>query len=315
MPGETGPQRLGVGGIALRALAVAVWLLVPVRAWGLQLPEPEPEAGVEAAADTGIDDPYAADADLYAPDAEDGDEEADLSEWLGDDWLEVGEPDPLEPINRPIFGFNNAVETWLLTPMSRGYAFVVPDPGRRAVRRFVDNLASPAIFVNQVLQLKPRRAGVTLVRFTVNSTVGVVGFMDVAAKMGLERDHADFGQTLALLGIASGPYLVIPIFGPSTVRDAVGDLVDRALRPQTYILGIGLLEVILAGAGEGIVRHERYMEHLEALRESSVDFYATMRNVYFQSRAQELRAAGVQADGTGREPRPESEDDAVAEAP
>lgn len=260
---------------------------------GLALVVAAPAAALRAPDNVVSEDPYADDASLYAPEDEaaPADETADADDEFGLDSFDIAEPDPLEPVNRKVFGFNQAIDDWLLSPVARGYAFVVPEPGRRAVRRMFENFSLPPVFVNQVLQLRPKGAGVTLARFTINSTVGLVGLFDVAEKMGIDGQRADFGQTLAMVGIGSGPYVVLPVFGPSTVRDAFGDLVDRMLMPQTYFLG--LTELLVLGGGQGLVTYEAYQEYLERLRESSVDFYATMRNVYFQNRARELREAGI----------------------
>jgi ABC-type transporter lipoprotein component MlaA len=153
-----------------------------------------------------------------------------------DDWLfedEAAEPavaDPLEPGNRVVFGFNELLNRALLDPISRAYSFVVPDVGRRAVRRFFLNLSEPGAFINALLQKRLRDAGATGARFLINSTLGVAGALDPATPWGFERRHADFGQTLFSYGVGSGPYLVIPLLGPSTARGTIGRIFDGLLR-------------------------------------------------------------------------------------
>lgn len=229
-------------------------------------------------------DPYAADADLYAED-EDWDEAASSA---------LAEPDPFEGANRRLLSFNNGVDRFLLDPASKVYGFIMPDPAERAVLRLFTNLNSPAVFINDVFQFQFRRAGVTLSRFVVNSTVGLAGLFDVAGVMGLEGHTSDFGQTMARVGIGSGPYVVIPLLGPSTARDAVGFGVDLLFRPLFYLLGP--LDFLIVGTGNGFVVRSSYAEELEALREGSVDYYSTLRNAYFQRRAEQLREIGVESD-------------------
>jgi len=206
--------------------------------------------------------------------------------------LEVPEADPLEEMNRAVFGFNERVDRFVVDPVGRAYGWVVPDPAERAVLRFFANLNSPAILLNDILQLEAKRAGVTLSRFVINTTAGVGGLFDVADSVGLDAHHADFGQTMARAGLGSGPYLVIPMLGPSTARDAFGSAVDLLFRPHLYVLGP--VQFLLVGSGNGFVARESYIDELEALRDSSVDFYATMRNLYFQRRAEQLREVGVE---------------------
>jgi phospholipid-binding lipoprotein MlaA len=206
-----------------------------------------------------------------------------LDEELDDAFLEgdfdAADRDPFERGNRRIFGFNQWVEKYLLDPVSDGYEFVVPTAGRRAIHRAFLNLNSTSVLVNDLLQLRPRRAGVTGSRFVINTTVGLVGLFDVAIRLGLERHHADFGQTLARAGVPSGPYLVLPIFGPSTARNAVGNLTDGLFQPYFYLLGP--TEYLVLGAGSGLATRDASRESIEALRATSVDFYAAMRIAYF----------------------------------
>jgi phospholipid-binding lipoprotein MlaA len=209
-------------------------------------------------------------------------------------------PDPYEDLNRRIFAANQRMDRWVIDPVTRAYARVVPGAARTALRRFFLNLNSPSVIANDVLQREWRDAGVASGRTLVNTTVGVLGFGDPAASLlGLPRHHSDFGQTLALAGVGSGPYLFTPILGPTTVRDGVGVLVDFAFRPTTYLfgsvafadfvpgaagLGDQLLYGTIQGGGTGFVAREQAAEQLRALEESSVDFYATLRSAYSQTR-------------------------------
>lgn len=203
-------------------------------------------------------------------------------------------PDPIEPANRATLAFNEGLDRYLIAPISRAYSAVVPDAAERAVRRVFRNAAEPISFLNHLLQLHPGSAGETLLRFGVNTTAGVVGLFDVATPIGLPEDHADFGETLHRYGTPSGPYLMLPVLGPSTGRDAVGDLVDFFLAPQTYLLpGAGQ---IVAGTSDGISARSERDQALDALREQSVDFYAALRTAYYLSRESEL--AGTSPDAS-----------------
>jgi phospholipid-binding lipoprotein MlaA len=193
--------------------------------------------------------------------------------------------DPFENTNRKFFAFNEGVNKIIFDPITRGYRFVVPKPARKGIRRVFLNLNSPRIFVNDLLQLRFRDAAETLGRFALNSTLGVGGLFDPAIEAGWERHDSDFGQTLAKMGVASGPYLVIPIFGPSTVRDGVGSVVDLAFQPLAYILGPSeLLLQLYIGSGNGLTALDAAHDKVEALEGSSVDFYAAMRSAYLQNR-------------------------------
>jgi phospholipid-binding lipoprotein MlaA len=214
-----------------------------------------------------------------------------------------GFPDPFEPVNRLTFAFNRQFDRFVFEPITRAYRFVVPQPARRALRRALANLDAPVTFVNDVLQLEPRDAAVTAARFVVNSTVGIGGLFDVAGTWASLPGHeSDFGQTLALSGIPSGPYLVLPILGPNNTRDGAGYVVDFLFRPTTYLVTPGgqiilsgfvnpggelLFTVFFEGStelAEGLATREAAGEALAALEASSVDYYAALRNAYFQNR-------------------------------
>ncbi len=196
--------------------------------------------------------------------------------------LEPPAGDPLEAVNRKIFRGNRWLDRSLFNPISRFYGWLIPDPAKRAVRGVFANLNQPAIAVNHLLQREPRRAGGTGARFIVNTTVGLLGIWDPAKRMGLEANEADFGQTLGKAGIGSGPYLMLPVFGPSTSRDLVGSVVDMVMRPDTWLLPIGAL--VAVESTNGITRMEENLDSVAALERSSIDFYAALRSAYLQSR-------------------------------
>jgi phospholipid-binding lipoprotein MlaA len=178
--------------------------------------------------------------------------------------------------------FNQHLDRWLLNPVTRVYGFIVPAAGRRAVRRIFANLNCPSILVNDLLQREWKDAGVTASRFALNTTIGLAGMLDPATALGLERHDSDFGQTLALAGVKSGPFIMLPALGPITFRDFFGLFVDALFRPTTYFLGPGA-EIIYNGSS-GFVTREGNFEALQALEASSVDYYSALRNAYYQDR-------------------------------
>ena len=139
--------------------------------------------------------------------------------------------DPLEPINRVIFEFNEVVDDNILEPVAKGYKYVTPDPVERGVSNFFSNLGEINTIANDLLQLKFQQAAKDSLRFVVNSTIGVFGIFDVATTFGLSKNKEDFGQTLGYWGIPNGPYLVLPFLGPSSFRDAPGSFMDYELSP------------------------------------------------------------------------------------
>ncbi len=212
--------------------------------------------------------------------------------------------DPFEPANRWIFKFNRGLDTVFWDPLTKFYQFVVPEPARRALRRSSANLNSPAIMVNSLLQLRFKDAAKTGGRFVLNTTVGMLGLFDAAADgAGWEPTHADFGQTLAKMGCGQGPYLIVPVFGPNTVRDGIGNLVDLAFQPLTYFFGPFAVEQVFIGGGRGLILREQVARELDALEESSIDFYAALRSAYIQNREAEIWGdQQVRADRSGASP-------------
>lgn len=198
--------------------------------------------------------------------------------------------DPLEPMNRAIFGFNNAVYDFLLTPLADAYNTVVPETPREAVSNLLDNWQSPVVFANDLLQLEFRRALETLTRFVINTTLGMGGINDAAGGLGLERHDEDFGQTLGAWGVGEGFYLVLPLLGPSNPRDALGIVADSYLHPAGYYFDNVDKEDIGLGItiGSGFVEYAGIVDDLEQVRKTSVDYYAAVRSLYRQRRKTEI---------------------------
>jgi len=198
----------------------------------------------------------------------------------------VGVPDPLETTNRRIFMANRQVDRFFFDPLTRGYRFVVPSLVRQGFRNVVSNVDSPTVFANDMLQLEWEDAAVTLMRLVVNSTIGVGGLFDVAEHIGLEKHDSDFGQTLALAGVPSGPFLMVPFFGPTTLRDGFGTAVDIGMSPTTHIFGPVVL--IYYGGGMGLALRDEHFDRVKALEASSLDYYSTLRSAWWQNRESEL---------------------------
>jgi phospholipid-binding lipoprotein MlaA len=199
------------------------------------------------------------------------------------------EDDPWEGFNRAIFRFNDTLDHYILRPVARGWIFITPQFARTGLDNFAANLRFPIVFVNDVLQWKWRRAGEETGRFAVNSTIGVLGFVDVARRWGLERQLEDSGQTLAVWGIPSGPYLVLPLLGPSNPRDTVGFAADSAL--AIYPFFVGTYTYITTGYAALNVVNQRALadEDLESAREAALDFYVFVRDAYRQRREALIR--------------------------
>ncbi len=194
--------------------------------------------------------------------------------------------DPIESVNRAIFQFNYVVDRAILRPTVQAYRYVVPEVVRTGVHNVLDNWFSPVSFFNSLFQGKFERAGQTFWRFVINTSMGFLGFADVAGEAGLRAPEEDLGQTLGSYGVGSGPYLILPILGPTTLRDGVGRLGDIYTDPSTYFM----TERDLwwrAGSRGFDVRNENE-ELLYDTIYKSVDPYATMRSLYTQRRAAEV---------------------------
>lgn len=189
--------------------------------------------------------------------------------------------DPWEGFNRDMFAVHEGLDHAVLEPVARGYRAVTPEPVRQGVVNVLRNLRAPVTFANNLLQGDVEHAGVTALRFGVNSTVGIAGLFDAATSMGLERREEDFGQTLGVWGVGAGPYLFIPVLGPTNVRDGAGRVVDIAFDPFTWAK---FDEEDTARAARGVMTgvsaREAAIETIDNIRRDSFDPYVTIRTSY-----------------------------------
>lgn len=199
--------------------------------------------------------------------------------------------DPYEATNRAIFGFNQSVDRAVLVPVANAYRAVIPSTFRDMIHDFLQNLNSPIIFANDVLQGQPGLAGATLGRALINTTIGFGGFIDVAGKWGVPYHTNDLGITLATWGVAPGPYLMLPILGPSNPRDTFGDIADGFGDPGNIVASDHhrLWAVFLRSTVSGIDERSRNIESLAEIERTSLDFYATVRSLARQRRAAQIR--------------------------
>ena len=195
--------------------------------------------------------------------------------------------DPFEEINRITFSMNQTLDGLIFKPAGAIYVGLVPQWGRSRVNDALNNLGEPVNFANSMLQWDLERGTTSMLRFAFNSTIGLAGFFDVAEGIGLSYANEDFGQTLAVWGAGEGPYLVLPLFGPSNPRDAAGMGVDWLLDPFTRAFRDH--EKHQRMIARGIDQRALHLEDLETLEETSIDFYAAMRELYRQHRANEIR--------------------------
>jgi phospholipid-binding lipoprotein MlaA len=224
-----------------------------------------------------------------APVVETAEEEVEVPEDLSEE-----QEDPFESLNRLFFGFNEVLDHLVLEPTARIYHGVVPPPIRQGISNAVRNLGSPVILANDILQGNRQRASDTIVRFMVNSTIGIGGLVDAAGYMGVQYHQEDFGQTLAVWGAAPGPYMVVPVLGPSNPRDVTGKIVDTAFNPLTWILLDAPIEERLAPSGvELVVGREAILDDYASLRKTSPDLYASVRDIYGQIRQTEISNGDV----------------------
>lgn len=198
--------------------------------------------------------------------------------------------DPLEPMNRAIFSFNQGFDKVLLEPAARFYRQFGPPDLRLSISNFVSNWREPVTFVNDVLQAEPSRAGISLSRFLINSTFGILGILDTATFWGIEGHTEDFGETFAVWGFGEGFYLMMPFLGPSNARDFTGFVIDFFYDPVSLWLSHkGWTEVRYGRLLlRGLIFREENLETLDDLGKSSTDFYATMRSAYRQYRAYDI---------------------------
>jgi phospholipid-binding lipoprotein MlaA len=206
--------------------------------------------------------------------------------------------DPLEPVNRKVFAFNQALDTRAALPAATYYRSAVPDSAREGVHNFLSNLSLPVTFANDALQGEATLAGKAVCRFGINTSIGVLGVMDPATGMGYPEHDEDFGQTLAVYGVPGGPYLVLPFIGSSMPRDLVGKIfVDHYFNPLGYIAYDGKLYVSLSENVLKLVdQRSRNIGAMRDIERNSIDYYAAMRSLYLQKRDDAVNNRDVGSD-------------------
>jgi phospholipid-binding lipoprotein MlaA len=209
--------------------------------------------------------------------------------------------DPLEPMNRGIFQLNRALDTWFLKPLAIMYREFLPPPFQRGIHNFLNNFRTPVVLANDLLQGEMDRAGTTVARFLINTTLGVGGLSDPASELGWQDHDEDFGQTLAVWGLPEGPYLMLPVLGPSNPRDGAGLAVDTfVLDPFAWWIRADDSDRAWIGytrAGvTAVSRRARIYQELDELEKTSLDFYASIRSLYRQHRNSEINQGKKPAD-------------------
>ncbi len=205
----------------------------------------------------------------------------------------IANNDPYEPTNREMLQLNGKIDRYFVVPTVAVYFVLVPDPGRRAVHRFLENLSLPTTLVNDILEGQLKRGGQTAARFLVNTTMGFGGFLDPASRMKIPDHGGDFGVTLGVWGVGEGPYLVLPFLGPSNSRDAFGLAADVGLDPTDYI---AFKQHIWWDAGRYYftvldLRGQTF-QTVQSIQRSSIDYYSALRSFYRQLRANAVRNSG-----------------------
>jgi len=198
-----------------------------------------------------------------------------------------GIDDPIEGFNRVMFEVNDFLDTWILRPIAWTYGKITPDPLKRGLRNAYANVREPVNLANHLFQLEFTKAAETTGRFLVNSTVGLAGLWDPATDWGLPEQRSDFGHTLYSYDVGSGPYVVLPLLGPSSARDGAGRVVDSFLDPLSYLVSTEI-QLGVAG-GRAVVERERVIPPLDALKADSIDYYAALRSLWYQNRSANLR--------------------------
>ena len=203
-----------------------------------------------------------------------------------DDWHEEYLSDPLEPINRVFFVFNDRLYFWVLKPVATGYKAVVPDPARVGIRNFFSNLAFPVRFVNCLLQGKVEGAMEELGSFILNSIGGMGGFVDIAGAAGIRKYDEDLDQSLAVFGLGPGFYIHWPFFGPSTLRGTFGLLGDGFLDPVFYLDSLGARAAVKSS--DMVNQTSFRIGDYEALKRAALDPYVALRDAYYQNRLMKI---------------------------
>lgn len=205
--------------------------------------------------------------------------------------------DPIEPANRDVFAFDQFLDKYAMKPVAETYRDYVPVVVQHRLHDVLANLQDPVIEINDLLQGNFNRGWITFQRFAINTTVGGLGLFDVAADWDLPFHDADYGQTLGVWGFHEGPYVVLPLLGPSNLRDAIGSGMGFFLDPLGFVGGTNALIANYArGAANGIDDRADQLDTLNGLEENAIDFYATLRSAYRQHRAHEIAVALGKAD-------------------
>lgn len=204
--------------------------------------------------------------------------------------------DPWHGFNRSMFSVHQAVDGAVLEPVARGYRAVTPRPLRTGVVNFLRNLKSPVVFANDVLQGEVGRAGNTAGRFAINTTIGIAGIFDPATSMGLDRHEEDFGQTLAVWGVPSGPYLFIPLLGPSNLRDSAGRIIDNAFDPLTWAGDDADSARAARTVIAGVAQREALLDPIDSMEAQGGDLYLTYRATYEVAREAAIRNGRADAE-------------------
>jgi len=201
--------------------------------------------------------------------------------------------DPMEPTNRVFYAINDGLDTVIMRPLAVAYKYVVPDTVRSHAHNVLSNLSMPVALFNDMMQGRPRRAGDSLMRIVVNSTVGVAGIFDVATGWGWPKHETDAGMTLALWGLPEGPFLFLPVLGPSSPRDATGFASDLAMDPLTWV-GQGVVVSALGWSRyslSAVNTRADLLVDLDKIKEQALDPYATIRSLYQQHRQSQIEDA------------------------
>jgi phospholipid-binding lipoprotein MlaA len=194
--------------------------------------------------------------------------------------------DPLESYNRTMFKINDSVDKAVLKPVSRTYDKITPSPLKTGFKNFFNNIGEVPVVFNDLLQFKFQQAAYDTWRFIINTTLGLGGFLDIATDAGLEKHNEDFGQTLGKWGVPSGPYFVLPILGPSTIRDTAGRLADSPLKPIGYVTPNVTKYSIYAA--DGVVTRASLLGASNVLGEAALDPYVFVRDAYLQRRLKQV---------------------------
>jgi phospholipid-binding lipoprotein MlaA len=200
------------------------------------------------------------------------------------DEYDIEEYDPWEPFNERMFEVNRNLDRYVLKPAAQAYDRVVPDDVQRMVSNAFDNLGAVKRMVNSLLQAKWDGAAREMSRFLVNTTVGVGGLFDMGRAAGIEKSNEDFGQTLGVYGAGPGPYLILPLFEPMTVRDGIGKGVDSVLDPLTWMVSLGILERVAMKATDVVNERSLNLELFQGFEETVIDMYSAVRHAYLERR-------------------------------